>query len=168
MNLAEASGESALQLSVANGVTGLRDMGSDVDLILKMREATASGRVLGPRIFAAGPILDDAPGNWPFRMRVKSAEDGRSAVRLLKRRGVDLIKVHDNTPRGWLVYSPYIAPPLALQGHVGIALGDGRVLEARVPALSANRTENEVHVALRAGGAHGNTLIIPPSVWMVA
>jgi imidazolonepropionase-like amidohydrolase len=95
----EASGESALQLSVANGVTGLRDMGSDVDLILKMREATASGRVLGPRIFAAGPILDDPPGNWPFRMRVRSAEDGRSAVRLLKRRGVDLIKVHDNTPR---------------------------------------------------------------------
>ena len=29
----------------------------------------------------------------------QSAEDGRSAVRLLKRRGVDLIKVHDNTPR---------------------------------------------------------------------
>src|SRR5688500_4349003 len=29
----EASGESALQLSVAHGVTGLRDMGSDVDLI---------------------------------------------------------------------------------------------------------------------------------------
>jgi imidazolonepropionase-like amidohydrolase len=95
----EASGESALQLSVAHGVTGLRDMGSDLGLILKMRDATASGRVIGPRIFAAGPILDDAPGNWPFRMRVRSAADGRSAVRLLKRRGVDLIKVHDNTPR---------------------------------------------------------------------
>lgn len=81
----EASGESWLQLYVANGVTGIRDMGSDVDLILKMREATASGRMLGPRIFAAGPILDDAPGDWPFRMRVKTAEDGRSAVQLLTR-----------------------------------------------------------------------------------
>ena len=64
-----------------------------------MREATSSGRVLGPRIFAAGPILDDAPGDWPFRMRVKTADDGRAAVQLLKRRGVDLIKVHDYTPR---------------------------------------------------------------------
>lgn len=95
----EANGASALQLYVANGVTGIRDMGSDLDLILGMRQATSSGRTLGPRIFAAGPILDDAPGDWPFRMRIKTAADGRSAVQLLKRRGVDLIKVHDNTPR---------------------------------------------------------------------
>jgi len=95
----EAGGASWLQLYVANGVTGIRDMGSALDLILKMRDDTASGRVLGPRIFAAGPILDDAPGEWPYRMRVKSAEDGRAAVQLLKRRGVDLIKVHDHTPR---------------------------------------------------------------------
>ena len=95
----EATGESWLQLYVANGVTGIRDMGSNLDLILKMRESTASGRMLGPRIFAAGPILDDAPGDWPFRMRVKTADDGSAAVQLLKRRGVDLIKVHDHTPR---------------------------------------------------------------------
>jgi hypothetical protein len=54
---------------------------------------------VGPRIFAAGPILDDAPGDWGFRLRVKTAEDGAGAVRNLKRRGVDLIKVHDHTPR---------------------------------------------------------------------
>ena len=95
----EASGEPWLQLYVANGVTGIRDMGSSLDVILAMREATSSGRVLGPRIFAAGPILDDAPGDWPFRMRVKTSEEGRAAVRLLKRRGVDLIKVHNHTPR---------------------------------------------------------------------
>jgi imidazolonepropionase-like amidohydrolase len=116
----EASGESALQLSVAHGVTGLRDMGSDLDLILKMREETAAGRVIGPRIFAAGPILDNAPGNWPFRMRVRSAEDGRSAVRLLKRRGVDLIKVHDNTPREvfFAIADEARRQDLPLAGHV--------------------------------------------------
>ena len=89
----EIAGESWLQLYVANGVTGIRDMGSSLDVILPMREATASGRVLGPRIVAAGPILDDAPGEWPLRMRVKTADEGRAAVQLLKRRGVDLIKV---------------------------------------------------------------------------
>jgi len=95
----QMSGESWLALDVANGVTGIRDMGSDLDYILKVRDATSSGRIVGPRIFAAGPILDDAPGEWPFRMRVKTAEEGRAAVQLLKRRGVDLIKVHDHTPR---------------------------------------------------------------------
>jgi len=88
-----------LRLDIANGVTGIRDMGADLDFILDIREATASGRTLGPRIVAAGPILDDAPGDWPLRMRVRNADEGRAAVQLLKRRGVDLIKVHNYTPR---------------------------------------------------------------------
>jgi hypothetical protein len=88
-----------LALYVANGVTGIRDMGGDLEPILASRAATASGRVLGPQIIAAGPILDDAPGDWPLRMRVRNAEQGRAAVQLLKRRGVDLIKVHNFTPR---------------------------------------------------------------------
>jgi len=95
----EMSGAAWLPLYVANGVTGIRDMGSDLDLILRMRDDVSAGRVVGPRIFAAGPILDDAPGEWPYRMRVKTAGEGRAAVQLLKRRGVDLIKVHDHTPR---------------------------------------------------------------------
>src|SRR5439155_20340420 len=52
-----------------------------LDLILEMRAATAARRVLGPRIFTAGPILDDAPGDWPLRMRVKTAQDG-TAVKI--------------------------------------------------------------------------------------
>src|SRR5207249_3529657 len=95
----EMTGESSLQLYVANGVTGIRDMGSAVDLILNLREATSSGRTLGPQIVAAGAILDDAPGDWPFRIRVRNPDEGRTAVQLLKRRGVDLIKVHNFTPR---------------------------------------------------------------------
>jgi imidazolonepropionase-like amidohydrolase len=74
-------------------------MGSALDFILNLREATSSGRTLGPQIVAAGPILDDAPGDWPFRMRVRNPDEGRAAVQLLKRRGVDLIKVHNYTPR---------------------------------------------------------------------
>jgi hypothetical protein len=91
----QGSGESWLQLYAANGVSGVRDMGADLEFILSMRVATSSSRVLGPEVVAAGPILDDAPGDWPLRMRVKNADDGRAAVQLLKRRGVDLIKVHN-------------------------------------------------------------------------
>ena len=38
----EATGESSLQLYVANGVTGIRDMGSALDFILNLRDATSS------------------------------------------------------------------------------------------------------------------------------
>lgn len=128
----EAAGEPWLQLYVANGVTGIRDMGSDLDFILKLRDATASGRVLGPRIFAAGPILDDAPGDWPFRMRVRTAAEGRAAVQLLKRRGVDLIKVHDHTPRDvfFAIADEARRQNLPLAGHVPLKVTAEEAIEA--------------------------------------
>src|SRR6266545_538465 len=128
----EMTGASWLQLYVANGVTGIRDTGSALDMILKLREATSSGRVLGPRIFAAGPILDDAPGDWPFRMRVKTAEDGRAAVQLLKRRGVDLIKVHDHTPRDafFAIAEEARRQNLPLAGHLPMGLTVEEMIDA--------------------------------------
>jgi imidazolonepropionase-like amidohydrolase len=128
----EASGEAWLPLYVANGVTGIRDMGSALDYILRLRDATASGSILGPRIFAAGPILDDAPGDWPFRMRVKTADSGRAAVQLLKKRGVDLIKVHDNTPQPvfYAIADEARRQNLPLAGHVPRGLTVEQVVEA--------------------------------------
>ena len=128
----EMTGASWLQLHVANGVTAIRDMGSDLDLILKMRDDTASGRVLGPRIFAAGPILDDAPGDWPFRLRVKTAEDARAAVQLLRRRSVDLIKVHDHTPREafFALADEAHRQNLPLAGHIPMGLTVEEVIDA--------------------------------------
>jgi imidazolonepropionase-like amidohydrolase len=93
----QMTGEASLPLYVANGVTGTRDMGSDLDLILRMRERTASGHLLGPRIVASGPMLDDRPADWPYRITVRTGDEARKAVQLLKQRGVDFIKVHDRT-----------------------------------------------------------------------
>lgn len=95
----QAAGVESLELFLANGVVGTRDMGSDADFILPLRDRIARGEVAGPEIVAAGPILDDRPPDWPFRRRVRNAEEARAAVRDLKRRGVDVIKVHDSTPR---------------------------------------------------------------------
>jgi hypothetical protein len=107
-------------------------MGSTLDFILNLREATSSGRVLGPRIFAAGPILDDAPGDWPFRIRVKTADDGRAAVQLLRRRGVDLIKVHDHTPREafFAIAEEARRENLRLAGHIPLGLTAEQVIDA--------------------------------------
>ena len=95
----EATGASALDLHLANGVTGIRDMGSALDVILPMRDRIRRGELSGPQIVAAGPMLDNAPPDWPFRRRVTNAQEARAAVRDLKQRGVDFIKVHTNTPR---------------------------------------------------------------------
>jgi imidazolonepropionase-like amidohydrolase len=88
--------------------------------------------LLGPRIFAAGPILDDAPGDWSFRLRVKTAEEGRAAVQMLKRRGVDLIKVHDRTPRDVFLAIADEAgrQKLPVAGHVPLGLTAEQAIDA--------------------------------------
>lgn len=128
----EMTGEASLQLEVANGVTGIRDMGSDLNLILKLRERTSLGEILGPRIFAAGPILDDAPEDWPFRMRVKTAGEGKAAVESLARRGVDLIKVHDHTPREayFAIAAEARKQRLPLAGHLPLTVTAEEAIDA--------------------------------------
>src|SRR5215471_16218460 len=57
----QGTGADCLDLFVAKGVVGTRDMGGDADFILPLRERMNSGAVLGPEIIASGPMLDDAP-----------------------------------------------------------------------------------------------------------
>jgi hypothetical protein len=83
----QASGTSSLDLFIAKGVVGTRDMGGDLDFILPLRDRINRGELLGPEIVAAGPILDDAP-QYPFRLRVTNGDEARKAVRELKTRGV--------------------------------------------------------------------------------
>lgn len=116
----QGNDRSWLPLYIANGVTGIRDMGADLDFILDVKEATATGRIIGPQIVAAGPILDDAPGDWPLRNRVRNPDEGRAAVQLLKRRGVDLVKVHNFTPRDafFAIVDEARRQQLPVAGHV--------------------------------------------------
>lgn len=114
------TGQESLDLYLANGVVGTRNMGADVEMILPLRDRINRGELLGPEIVAAGPILDDRPPNWPLRRRVTNAQEAREAVRDLQRRGVDFIKVHDNTPRDAYFAIADEAPKLGLPfaGHV--------------------------------------------------
>jgi imidazolonepropionase-like amidohydrolase len=116
----QGTGADCLDLFVAKGVVGTRDMGGDADFILPLRERVKSGAVLGPEIVASGPILDNAPPSFPYRRRVTNAQEAREAVDDLKRRGVDFIKVHDHTPREVFFAIAKEAPEvgLPLAGHV--------------------------------------------------
>lgn len=81
-----------LPLFVANGVTGVRDMGGDLEVLLKWRARIASGELTGPRIVAqAGPMLDGLI--WPASQSVSNEAEGREAVAELRRRGADFVKV---------------------------------------------------------------------------
>ncbi len=87
------SREIALPLFVANGVTGVRDMGGELEVLQQWRREIAQGKLLGPRIVTSGPMLDEPKPRFPSSVAVANPEDGRKAVDDLKRRGADFIKL---------------------------------------------------------------------------
>ena len=145
-----------LPLYIVNGVTGIRDMGADLDFILDIRQATASGRTLGPRIVAAGPILDDAPGDWPLRIRVRNPDEGRATVQLLKRRGVDLIKVHNFTPRDvfFAIVDEARRQQLPVAGHVPLKVTIQEGIDAGMVTIEHMSEDGRVWKACSGGAPY--------------
>jgi len=88
-----------LPLFVANGVTGVRDMGGDLDVLKVWRAEIAAGRLLGPQMIIAGPMLDGPTPRFPSSAPVANAADGRKVVDDLKAQGVDFIKIQSLIPR---------------------------------------------------------------------
>jgi len=89
--------EVILPLFVANGVTGVRDMGGDLPVLFEWRKQIAAGKLVGPRMVVSGPMLDGyLPGNklrFPSSVPITTPESAVAAVDSLKSEGVDFIKV---------------------------------------------------------------------------
>jgi imidazolonepropionase-like amidohydrolase len=123
---------SMFPMLIANGVLGVRDMGTDMraaDIDL-LRKQIAEGSLLGPRIVATGQVLDgrSKPASATF-VAVKTPAEGRDAVRALKAGGADFIKVYS-----WLSRDTYFAiveeakeQGMPFVGHVPLSV---TVLEA--------------------------------------
>lgn len=93
------SREIVLPMLVANGVTGVRDMGSELDVVQNWRNEIEAGRLMGPRIYTSGPMLDGPKPRFPSSIAISTPEDGRRAVDDLQRRGADFIKLQSLIPR---------------------------------------------------------------------
>jgi imidazolonepropionase-like amidohydrolase len=86
-----------LPLFIANGVTGVRDMGGDTPVLLGWRKEIADGKIIGPRLVISGPMLDGFLPNgklrFPSSIPVTTPASAVAAVDSLKAQGVDFIKV---------------------------------------------------------------------------
>jgi hypothetical protein len=110
----------SLPLFVANGVTGVRDMGGDLDTLLAWRKEIAAGTLIGPRMVIAGPMLDGPKPRFPDSVSLASPEQARKTVDDLKSRGVDFIKVQSFILRDeyFAVVDEANKQHLTLVGHV--------------------------------------------------
>jgi imidazolonepropionase-like amidohydrolase len=94
--------EAYFPLLIANGVTGMRDMGGNFsfDEIAQLRREIASGHRLGPQFVAAGPILDGPYPQLPsISVVVADAAAAYTQVDLLAQQGADFIKVYNRLSR---------------------------------------------------------------------
>ena len=114
-------------LFIANGVTGVRDMGGSLpsERINQIRKEIADGRILGPRFGAvAGRILDGPGGRLEVSVVVATAEEGRQLVQSSRRQGADFIKVYNLLPRD--VYLAIVGEAkkqgMPVAGHVPFAM----------------------------------------------
>jgi imidazolonepropionase-like amidohydrolase len=111
-------------LLVANGVTLVRDTGSETQAILALRGELARGERLGPELLCTGAIVDGDPPVWPFSEACDGPEAARAAVRRLHTAGVDQIKVYSRLERATHAAAIDEAHALGLKavGHVPLGL----------------------------------------------
>jgi hypothetical protein len=87
-----------LPLYIANGITGIRDMGGNLQLLQQREQSIQRGELLGPHMYISGPFLN---GGKPYEYTIttNSPQEGRAAVDKLAGEHVDFIKILSNLPR---------------------------------------------------------------------
>jgi imidazolonepropionase-like amidohydrolase len=77
------------------GVTTVLDVGNVQPYVLQLRQEIAAGRLTGPRIYAAGVMLDGADPRWPpAAYSIASVDQVPTIVARQKRDGVDILKAY--------------------------------------------------------------------------
>src|SRR5262245_19800970 len=113
-----------LPLFIANGITGIRDMGSDLDAVLHARSDVAEHPLVGPRMVVSGPLLDGPKVSFAASLAIATPDDGRKAVDTLATRGVDFIKIQSGVPRDayFAIADEAKKRGIAIEGHVPDAI----------------------------------------------
>jgi imidazolonepropionase-like amidohydrolase len=93
----------AIPRYLAWGVTTVRDVHGPLKRALELRDQLDGGRRVGPRVYAAGAMIDGSPATYPDAMEAHTPADARKAVDRLVSDGVDFIKIYTRVDRSLLV-----------------------------------------------------------------
>jgi imidazolonepropionase-like amidohydrolase len=163
------SEENILPQFVAQGITGVRDMGSDFARTKAWRTAIESGKAAGPHVITCGPPLDGQASTEPKLpvIVVTTGDDGRRAFDRLDDMGVDFIKVLTGMPRdayfGMAERARHWNKPFA--GHLPKDVAAEEAVEARQASIEHMFgfpvTDEERSLALLGRCAMLGTRLVP-------
>ena len=161
-------------LFIANGVTGVRDMGSNLSFeqINQIRSDVDSGKIVGPRFGGVAGQIVDGPGAPPnVAIVVNDPAEARQIVRKFKQSGADFIKVYDRLSRD--VYLAIVdeakKQKIPVAGHVPFELTAAEVSDLGQKSIehatdvfisgAANEKElrDELRRELKSGESNGSS-----------
>ena len=87
-----------LTLLVVHGVTGIRDMAGDIQLAKRWKKLIADKKLIGPKIFAGGPLIDGPNPMWDGSVGINGPDNVKQVVDSLISEGVDFLKVYSLLP----------------------------------------------------------------------
>ena len=140
-----------LPLFLANGVTGIRLM-LGAPMHYDWRREIELGKLAGPRMFIASPIVDGPKPVWPGSISAASAAEGRQAVSKVKQDGADFVKVYSLLSREayFAIADEAKKQGISFAGHVPItvsveeaAAAGQRCIEQLTGVLSACSSQED-------------------------
>jgi len=161
-----------LPLYVAQGVTGIRDMGGRLPLLVAFRDSLRRDAPPWPRVIAAGEVLDGPqPVQADISIPVSDAASATATVDSLAHAGVDFIKVYTLLPREayFAVLAEARRVGLHVAGHVPAAVTPEDAALAGQRSIEHLRDEIEPFCSPRAAGACAQlaTLFRTERTWQV-
>ena len=107
---------------LAWGVTTLRDVHGGMNSLGQLRKRRQTGPPDGPRVYAAGAMIDGLPTTHPDAMGVSGEADARKAVDELVTAGADFVKVYTriDAPLLRAIIDEAKAFNLSVTGHLGM------------------------------------------------
>jgi imidazolonepropionase-like amidohydrolase len=107
---------------LAWGVTTVRDVHGELSTVVAFRRRSNNDRSQGPRVYAAGAMIDGLPTTYPDAIGVSSEDEARKAVDRLVSSGVDFIKIytHIDAPLLRAIIDEARTFNVGVAGHLGM------------------------------------------------
>lgn len=159
-----------LPLALANGVTGVRHM-FGFDSLLKQKAEISSGTLVAPRMIVGSPVVDGPVPTWEGSISVGDPAAGRQAVRSVKQRGYDFVKVYQFLPREtyFAIADEAKKQGITFAGHVPFSVTAAEVSDAGQKSiehifglsLACSTQEESLRPSLADAAAHVGKGIAP-------
>jgi len=109
-------------LDIASGVTTVRDLGNDMDDLLRVKRAMDAGETIGPRVVLAGVIDGRGPYAAPTKVLADTEDEARAYIDRYAAAGYTQIKIYSSV-------KPELVPFIARTAHA-----KGMRVSGHVPA----------------------------------